>query len=102
MSDTIGSLIDKLNTVDFKLWNNNEIIYKIRKMSFDDFKKEYMDSEEKKRYLWEQLNLVCDLNCQRNILIDEIDIKIIDIVMKAISGEDIENGQFMQKKYKTY
>ena len=30
MADTLGSLIDKMITVDLKMWNNQELLYKIR------------------------------------------------------------------------
>ena len=30
MADTLGSLVDKLCTVDLKMWNNQEFLYKIR------------------------------------------------------------------------
>ena len=39
MSDTLGSLVDKLTTVDLKMWNNQELLYEIRRMSFDEYKK---------------------------------------------------------------
>jgi len=38
MSDTLGSLVDKLTTVDLKMWNNQELLYEIRRMSFDEYK----------------------------------------------------------------
>ena len=40
MADTLGSIIDKLCTADLKMWNNQEILYKIRRMTFDEFKEE--------------------------------------------------------------
>ena len=46
MSDTIGSLVDKLITADLKMWNNQEIYYEIRHMDFAEFKQRYL-SEEK-------------------------------------------------------
>ena len=45
MSDTFGSLIDKLFTVDMKMWNNQEFLYEIRKMSFDEYKQKYFETE---------------------------------------------------------
>ena len=39
MADTLGSLIDKLFTIDTKMWNNQEEIYKIRKMDFEKYKR---------------------------------------------------------------
>jgi len=102
MADTLGGLIDKLFTVDTKMWNNQEELYKIRKMNFQQYKKEYFDNEEGAIRLWECLKKVCDLNVQRNQLIDEIDEKIIEVVNTANSGEGVDNGKFLQRKHKTY
>jgi hypothetical protein len=46
MSDTIGSLVDKLLTVDLKMWDNQEVLYKVRHMSFDEFKMSYIANEK--------------------------------------------------------
>ena len=73
MSDTLGGLIDKLNTSDLKMWNNQEILYEIRRMSFDEYKEKYFKTEEGAELLWISLKKACDLNIQRNQLIDEID-----------------------------
>lgn len=101
MADTLGSLIDKLQTVDLKMWNNQEILYKIRRMNLDEFKTEYF-SEEGVAHLFELLNKSADLNVQRNQLIDEIDAKVIEIAQAATKGEDLDNGKFIQRKHKTY
>ena len=37
--DTLGGIIDKLFTVDMKMWNNQEILYKIRRMTLMNIKK---------------------------------------------------------------
>ncbi len=102
MSDTLGSLVDKLFTADMKMWNNQEELYKIRRMTFDEYKKEYFENEEGAIRLWECLKKACDLNVQRNQLIDEVDQKIIEIVKVALSGEELDNGKFIQRKFKTY
>jgi hypothetical protein len=102
MADTLGGLVDKLLTVDLKMWNNQEILYKIRRMSFDEYKTEYFSSEIGAENLWNQLVKVCDLNMQRNQLIDEIDEKIIEIIEKCVNKEEIDNGKFIQRKHKTY
>jgi len=102
MSDTIGSLIDKLITADLKMWNNQEIYYAIRHMDFHQFKAEYLSSEEKQRAIFECFKKVADLNVQRNQMIDEIDEKIIEIVNSAIAGENLDSGKFIQRKHKTY
>jgi len=102
MSDTLGSLIDKLFTADTKMWNNQEELYKIRKMTFEQYKSEYFNDEGGAIRLWECLKKACDLNVQRNQLIDEIDKKIIEMIKEAVSGEDLDSGKHLQRKHKTY
>ena len=46
MADTLGGLVDKLITVDMKMWNNQEILYEIRRMTFDEYKEKYFSSED--------------------------------------------------------
>ena len=102
MSDTLGSLIDKLSTVDLKMWNNQELLYEIRRMSFDEYQSKYFDDEQGAEKLWACLKKCCDLNVQRNKLIDEIDEKVIEIIESKIKGEDLDSGKFIQRKHKTY
>lgn len=102
MADTLGTLVDKLTTVDLKMWNNQELLYEIRRMDFDEYKKKYFNTEDGANLLWETLKKACDLNVQRNQLINEIDEKIIDIINAKLSGEDLDNGKFLQRSHKTY
>ena len=102
MADSVGSLIDKLITVDMKMFNNQEIFYTIRKMTFEEYKNKFFTNEDGAKELWEQLKKCSDLNCQRNAVMDELDIKIIEIVKAAVNGEDLDNGSFVQRKHKTY
>ena len=102
MSDTLGSLIDKLFTIDMKMWNNQEFLYEARRMSFEEFEKKYTSSREAKESLYESIKKCCDLNVQRNQLIDEIDEKVIEITSAAVAGEDLDNGTYIQRKHKTY
>lgn len=102
MADTLGGLIDKLNTSDLKMWNNQEILYEIRKMSFDEFKEKYFKTEDGSELLWLVLKKACDLNIQRNQLIDEIDEKIIEMIDTKMSGLSLDEGKFIQRKHKTY
>lgn len=102
MSDTLGSLVDKLTTVDLKMWNNQELLYEIRRMSFDEYKKKYFEDENGAHLLWDTLKKACDLNVQRNQLINEVDSKIIEIIEAKLSGEDLDNGKFLQRSHKTY
>lgn len=101
MADTVGSVIDKLFTVDMKLWNSQEFLYKLRKMTFDEFKQKYFTDADGATVLWEALKKTCDLNVQRNQLIDEIDEIIVDLVKHKLSGEELDNGKFIQRKHKT-
>jgi hypothetical protein len=102
MSDTLGGLVDKLITVDMKMWNNQEFLYEARRMSFDEFEKKYTSSKEAKESLYESIKKCCDLNVQRNQLIDEVDEKIVEIVKASIKGENLDDGKFIQRKHKTY
>lgn len=100
MSDTFGSLIDKLFTVDMKMWNNQDVLYEIRNMSFEEYKKKYFEDDTGAETLWAILKKCCDLNVQRNDLIDEIDEKLIEIV--KTKKENLEDSGFIQKSHKTY
>ena len=102
MADTLGNVIDKLVTVDMKMWDNQELLYEIRRMTFDEYKEKYFNSEEGATNLWEVLKKACDLNVQRNQLINEVDQKIIEIMESKLSGENLDNGKFLQRAHKTY
>jgi hypothetical protein len=104
MADTLGSLIDKLITSDLKMWNNQEILYEIRKMSFEEYKEKYFIDEEGAQKLWGFLKKSCDLNVQRNQIIDEIDEKIIEMILYAKDNHynlDFKE-KYLQRKHKTY
>lgn len=101
MADTLGSLIDKLITADLKMWNSQEVLYEIRRMSFDEFKEKYWNEEGVEK-IWKILKKACDLNVQRNQLIDEVDEKVVEIVGDATSGKDLDSGKHIQRKHKTY
>lgn len=102
MADTLGNIIDKLVTIDMKMWDNQELLYEIRKMSFDEYKQKYFQNEDGANLLWEVLKKACDLNVQRNQLINEVDLKVIEIIEAKLSGENLDNGKFLQRAHKTY
>ncbi len=102
MADTLGGLIDKLITIDMKMWDNQEFLYEVRRLPFEEFKDKYTSSEERQLDLFDSIKKCCDLNVQRNQLIDEVDEKIVEIVKAATSGEDLDAGKFIQRKHKTY
>lgn len=102
MADTLGSLVDKLCTVGLKMYWNQDLLYEIRRMTFDEYKEKYFNSEEGAEKLWETLKKACDLNVQRNQLIDEVDQKVVEIVKASKDGDDLDAGKFIQRKHKTY
>lgn len=102
MADTLGNIIDKLVTVDMKMWDNQELLYEIRRMTFDEYKTKYFEDENGAEKLWQILKKACDLNVQRNQLINEVDQKIIEMIQSLKSGEDLDNGKFLQRSHKTY
>jgi len=102
MADTLGGLIDKMITIDLKMWDNQELLYEIRRMTFEEYKEKYFHAEDGAEKLFEILKKCCDLNVQRNQLIDEVDEKVIEIIGSAVSGEDLDSGKYVQRKHKTY
>jgi hypothetical protein len=100
MSDTIGGLIDKLMTIDMKMYHNQDLLYEIRKMTFDEYKLKYFSDERGAEKLWNFLKKACDLNLQRNQLIDEVDERIVELVKVAVAGGNID--EFVQLKHKSY
>lgn len=92
--ETIGTAIDKLITVDLKMWNNQEALYEIRRMSFDEFNKKYNANEE----LYNILKKACDLNVQRNSLIYELDTLFEKLIYDA-TGKRLSIGQNPHKTY---
>ena len=101
MSDTLGSLIDKLYTVDMKLWNNVELMHAVRHMTLDEFKVKYFSDSAGVELLWSKLKTTCDLNVQRSNLIDEIDERIVLMIQTAITGTDLTMDGSIQHKHKT-
>ena len=102
MADTLGNVIDKLVTVDMKMWTNQELLYEIRRMTFDEYKEKYFNDEQGAQKLWETLKKATDLNVQRNQLINEVDEKLIEMFISFKNGEDLDNGKFLQRSHKTY
>ena len=102
MSDTLGSLIDKLITVDLKMWNNQEFLYEVRRMTFEEFQTKFTTSEDGTRSLFDSIKKCCDLNVPRGALVDEVDEKVIEIINSSQQGEELDNGKYIQRKHKTY
>jgi hypothetical protein len=100
--DSIGSLIDKLATINEKLFRAQEDLYVIRKMDFNQFKETFGNSDDKLMKLYEYFKKGTDLNVQRQAAILEIDKKIVEIISAAVRGEDLSSGSFVQDQHKTY
>lgn len=90
--DTLGSLIDKLITVDMKMWHNQELLYAIRKMSPSEFGHAYGHRLDE---LHKIIQRCCDLNVQRSRLMDAIDIHFA-----AVTRGDRE--PIVAEQHKTY
>ena len=95
MSETLGSVVDRLITVNLKMFDAQEILYEIRRISFEQFKEKYQ-SDEGMKFLYDTFQKSCNLNMQRNVLIDDIDKKIVEIV----KSNNLE--KYTQPKWKTY
>ena len=92
--ETPGTLIDKLITVDLKMWNNQEALYEIRRMTFEEFNNKYEGNKE----LFNILKKACDLNVQRNNLMFELD-KYFEKLLHEATGKAITIGQNPHKTY---
>lgn len=93
--DTIGSMIDKLATINQKMFLNQELLYEVRRMTCEQFVERY-STPEGLEALWETLKRCCDLNVQRAALIQEIDERLA-----AMTGAS-DNGKNVQRGHKTY
>ena len=93
MSDTVAQTIDKLLTVDLKMWHNQEVLYEIRRMTKLEFKQRWGDDLPGLR---EVIKRCCDLNVQRGKLIDEVD----RFLEQAVAGE--KTGDMIREQHKTY
>lgn len=94
MADSIGSLADKLATVNFKMAYNQEILYSVRKMTPEEFEAKWKNDMGE---LHTVLKRCTDLNVQRSRLVDEIDKKLVAMMKGELNPNDLVNPQ-----HKTY
>ena len=99
MADTIGSLVDKLATVNNKMFINQEFLYEIGRMTEDDFVMKYY-SDGDKRDLYIRLKKVINLNLQRQALILEHDKLLVDMILDLIRNPDNKN-KYIVDQFKT-
>jgi hypothetical protein len=102
MADTLGGLIDKLFTANTKMWFAQDLLYEVRRMTFEEFKAKYWETEDGAKKIWEVFKNACDLNLQRNQIIDEIDERFVEVIKAGTEGKDLDNGKYIQRKHKTY
>jgi hypothetical protein len=81
------------------MFNEQEKLYGIRRMTFEQFKERY--NGEKLKELYDYFILAATLNLQRNAAIDEIDVRLVQMIKDCVSGIDIDNGTNIQLKCKT-
>ena len=94
MADGIGSIMDKLATVDFKMAHNQNILYEVRKQTPEEFEKQWSNNMSG---LHDVLKRCLDLNSQRSRLVDEIDRKLAAMIKGELNPSDFVNPQ-----HKTY
>jgi hypothetical protein len=99
--DTLGSLIDKLATINNKMFVVQEELYVIRKMTFEEFKKTYGNDDESLLKLFLVFKKSCDLNVQRQQTILEVDKKVVDMI-ESSKNQNLEGGFYIQDQHKTY
>jgi hypothetical protein len=97
--ETPAQIIDRLTTVNLKMWHNQELLYTIRRMEFDEFRATYLADAGRARELFDTLKRCCDLNVQRNTLIMNADEALMKMVQAVMAGDA---AGFVQNPHKTY
>jgi hypothetical protein len=70
-------------------------------MNFEEFKLNF-GTDEGLRKIFNAFQKSMDLNVQRQAMILEVDKKIVEMVLAAINGGDLNDGKFIQNQHKTY
>lgn len=85
MSDkSLGEIIKELADVDRSMWDNQEILYEIRRMTPQEFKDKYWQDEKGAEKLWEILKMACDLNVERNRVMNAVDESVVKVIKENI------------------
>lgn len=93
--DTLGNLVDKLAIVTTRMWHAQDDLYRYRRMTKDEWREEFKDDPDRVRHT---LVRACELNLQRNQLMDEID----QLVSSMATMSDEERAKLVQRKHKMY
>jgi hypothetical protein len=102
MSDTLGNIIDKLTTTGLKMWNRQDFVYKIRKMSWEEFYTRCWQEDNFLKEFYDSLQNATDLNVQRNQLMQEFDETIVRMISDAVAGKELDDGKNIQRHHKQY
>jgi len=77
---TIGYTIDALIQADMEMWDLQDWLYFVRKLSLNEFKVAYFADEEEVELFWKTFKEACDTNLKRNDLIDEVDEALLKLL----------------------
>lgn len=93
--DTLGNLVDKLAIVTVRMWHAQDDLYRYRRMSMEEWRDEFGDDPDRVRHT---LVRACELNLQRNQLMDEID----KLHLESLSMDEEEKQKLSAPKHKQY
>lgn len=93
--DTFGNLVDKLSIVTVRMWHAQDDLYRYRRMTNEEWDEEFKDDSLKVKHT---LTRACDLNLQRNQLMEEID----KLFTEALSMDEEERKKLLRPQHKNY
>lgn len=98
---SLGQLVDQISTINNKTFIAQEEIYKIRRMTWDQFQ-DFVATDDGLRNVYDMIKKSCDLNVQRSYAVTEFDKKLVDLIRGGIAGSDLDDGCNIQEQHKTY
>lgn len=93
--DTLGNLMDKLAIVTVRMWHAQDDLYRYRRMTKEEWRQEFGDRPDMVRHT---LVRACELNLQRNQLMDEID----QLHKDSLVMNEEDRKKLVAKKHKQY
>jgi hypothetical protein len=100
MADTLGSMIDKICTINQKMYLTQSEF--LDNLSFDDFKNNYASTDDGLKKIFDCFKKTADLDLQLKGLLSEFDCKVEEIIESSLGGNDLDDGKFVQRQHKTY
>ena len=76
---SVSSIIEELIDLDISMWEAQDKIYQVRRMSFDEYERAYFGRKDGARKLWKLIGEACDLNLSRNRAIDRLDQELVGL-----------------------